>query len=669
MSVPLPEADRACGRSAACVGALLTVFVLALLDVVRMRMHAPHISMGTGALAFLVVGWATGVLLAGATLLAREELSRRLASGGLIGGAVAAMVDALVLILLVFVAQNPRNVSPNMRLLVSVALIVGLVGAKWFWSTQSPLLVRWLRPASAMVCIAACLWMISQLRWNGEDWFRIALHLVLAVCVVELVRLQAEWLSPRRIGLVLGGVALLLVSAGALLRASPQARLALHHRASHVRSWVHAIEHLFDRDGDGAVTLFGDAPDSAQRTALLTAGMDKGALHVSALEPAAGAARLAGKKALGGSAAGRDILLLSLDSFRWDAVQHLPELREALGPHLLFETAVSPAAATKESLSSTLRGRPVRLLNFESEPLMGGPILWRDPSPTLAHALQPAGYRVLTVPTSHVADPRTGMAAGFETIWVANFDSRGQAPTKPPHTQTFVSAQEALPVLLEAARETPGPLCAWVHLMEPHAPYRLTDPSSCDPEKPVDCYRAALRETSQRLADFIREFTASRGKAPLIAVFGDHGEEFGEHGGDFHGSSLHAEQVRVGFMLAIPGVAAGRIAAPVSTASLPATLLELLGVAVPASMIEPSLVPSIAGERAWPAVATSELRLGSHFMSAYTSQHFRYLHDPVHEVEMLFDSKRDPLEQRDVITDAVALDSMRDLARAWNQTH
>jgi hypothetical protein len=668
MSSPSSQVQPARGYSATAIGVLLTVFVLVVLDLVRMRLHAPYLSSGTGALAFFAVASTTGALLGGVALLVREELLRKLASFAFIGSAVVGAVDALVLVLLGFFAQDPRNASPNLRVLLSFALIGALVGTKWFLATRSARLERWLRPACSLACIAACSWMMGQLRWNGDDWFRLALHLVLAACVIDLVRLQSARLPRPRVVLAMASlVALLLLSASTLLRASPQARLALHHRASHARSWVHAAERVFDWDGDGAIALFGG---SAALAVPLVAERGADEAHIERVRAVAtsrvlDAPSLANQKGLFGSAADRDILLISLDSLRWDAIEHLPELRTALGPHLLFELAVSPATATKESLSGTLRGRPLRQLNFEQGPLTGGPILWRDPSPTLAHVLQPAGYRAVTVPTSHVGDPRNGMAAGFETIWVANYDARAQAPAKPPPVQTFVAAQEALPVLLEAARETRGPLCAWVHLMEPHAPYRLSDASRCNRAKPVDCYRAALRETSQRLAGFIREFTSSRGKEPIIAVFGDHGEEFGEHGGDFHGSSLHAEQVRVGFMLSVPGLKAARVATPVSTASLPATLLELLGLTVPTSMVEPSLLPSIAGERAWPAIAASELRLGSHFMIAYTGARFRYLHDPVHGVEMLFDLERDPLEQRNLAADPVALGSMRELARTW----
>lgn len=648
-SLSPPPPLRALERSAVWAGALLSAFSFALLDLVRITTHAPRVTFGAGALTFLVVGTALGATLGGVTLLVRDELASQLARWGVAGVAIAGVLDALALLLLGFFAQDPRNALANTRVLVSVAMVVGLVASHWFWWTQRSRLPGWLRPVCALLGIGACALMLQQLRWNADDWFRVALHLVIAVCVVQLVRLGSVRLPTRGMAVTAALVALTLLGAAPLLRASAGARLALHHRSGHARSWALTFEKLFDRDEDGAIALFGG---NARTT--------------SSAHKAAQAAPFSSR--LFASARGADVLLLSVDSLRWDAMKHLPELREALGPHVRFEAAVSPAGATKESLSSTLRGRAVRQLKFEVGPHTGGLVLWRDPHPTLAHVLQPAGYRVITVPTNHYGDPRSGVQSGFESIWAANYDARSHFPEKPPHAQNFVSTAEALPILLEAARLTRGPLCAWLHVMEPHSPYRTSNPGGCVGSM-VECYRAALRETSANLARFLREFSALRGKPPIVAVFGDHGDEFGEHGGAFHGASLHSDQVRVGFLLAVPGVPAASVSAPVSTAALPATLLELLGLAVPAAMTEPSLLASVTGERPWPTLAVSELRLGPYFMVGYTGQRFRYLHDPVHDVELLFDLQRDPLEQHDLARDESVLAPLRTLARAWDAAH
>src|SRR5690606_351987 len=47
--------------------------------------------------------------------------------------------------------------------------------------------------------------------------------------------------------------------------------------------------------------------------------------------------------------------------------------------------------------------------------------------------------------------------------------------------------------------------------------------------------------------------------------FGDHGEEFGEHGGRYHKATVYSEVVHVPLLVYIPGVKGGEITAPVST--------------------------------------------------------------------------------------------------------
>ncbi|MCB9664090.1 MAG: sulfatase-like hydrolase/transferase [Alphaproteobacteria bacterium] len=60
-----------------------------------------------------------------------------------------------------------------------------------------------------------------------------------------------------------------------------------------------------------------------------------------------------------------------------------------------------------------------------------------------------------------------------------------------------------------------------------------------------------------------------------VVVMGDHGVELWEHGGVGAGHALVPETLRVPLVVVGPGVPPGRVAAPVSTVDLAATLLEL----------------------------------------------------------------------------------------------
>ena len=67
----------------------------------------------------------------------------------------------------------------------------------------------------------------------------------------------------------------------------------------------------------------------------------------------------------------------------------------------------------------------------------------------------------------------------------------------------------------------------------------------------------------------------------IIILVGDHGEEFAEHGVVEHGGSLYRQAIQVPLVIAAPGrIPAGlRVAQPVSTRAVSATVLDLLGIA------------------------------------------------------------------------------------------
>jgi hypothetical protein len=659
------------GRIDAVTGAFLSALLLGGWDLKRIVTTAPDTALDwRGALGFLVIGVASCGLCLLVPLVTRAGLTRVCSRGGAAGAALLGVLEALTLVVFCIQLSDPRSMSADLRMYVAVVILVGLVGVRWLWCSYGARVndLARLSLGGGLLVVASVL--LATLRWNGSDAFRFGLQLIFAVGVMELLCALPPLSRAARVA---SPVLALAIVAGSspLLATSAAARYALHHESSHLRASISALGWLADRDGDGAAPLFAGRdcdpqrrdvfPGAAERAGDRVDGNCSGGDGTSAAPPAS--------SALAGAARGRDVLLLSIDSLRWDALAELEVLRAALGPHLAFERAVSPAPATKESLASTLRGRAVRRLRFETAQHARGTLLWRDPSPTLAHVLVNAGYRAVTVPTSHVGDPRTGVQSGFDSVWAANYDARHKQPARSPYAHGYVPADEVLAVAMDAARATKGPLCVWAHLMEPHAPYTVREPGSCDRSVAGDCFRAAVRDTAQRLAGLVRDFTRVRGRAPIVAVFGDHGEEFGEHGGDFHASSVHAEQVRVALLLAADGVLpAGQVDAPVSLAALPATLLELLGIDVPRSMTESSLLGPIAGQAAWPELAVSELPAGARRLVAYTGRRYRYLNDPVHAVELLFDMQEDPYERRDLSEEEPdALASMRSLARAWDE--
>jgi arylsulfatase A-like enzyme len=62
----------------------------------------------------------------------------------------------------------------------------------------------------------------------------------------------------------------------------------------------------------------------------------------------------------------------------------------------------------------------------------------------------------------------------------------------------------------------------------------------------------------------------------IVAIVADHGEEFLDHGGYWHGATLYDELLRVPFLLRVPGLPGREIETRVSTVDLFPTILDLL---------------------------------------------------------------------------------------------
>ena len=154
--------------------------------------------------------------------------------------------------------------------------------------------------------------------------------------------------------------------------------------------------------------------------------------------------------------------------------------------------------------------------------------------------------------------------------------------------------------MLELVAAVPDgtPYFAMLHFSNTHAPYR-TDPSLLPfmPESPDpfgdlaafhNHYLNSVRLQERTLADFLRALRAMPRWDDTVVIFlSDHGEQFREHGGLYHLTSLFEEQVRIpGFVVFGPHALDPQRIHALSTfrerrtysQDLTATILDLLGV-------------------------------------------------------------------------------------------
>ena len=102
----------------------------------------------------------------------------------------------------------------------------------------------------------------------------------------------------------------------------------------------------------------------------------------------------------------------------------------------------------------------------------------------------------------------------------------------------------------DVERDSPAPFFLWIHLFEPHAPYRTGSYAGevTEVDREVARFVAALRERA--LWDSI-----------VLSVTSDHGESLGEHGEDTHGYFVYDSTIRVPWILKAPGLKPGPLCA------------------------------------------------------------------------------------------------------------
>ncbi len=256
------------------------------------------------------------------------------------------------------------------------------------------------------------------------------------------------------------------------------------------------------------------------------------------------------------------VVLLTIDAWRADRLSATATPRLwALAQHgVCFDRAYTATPHTSLALASLHTGRDAAARSA-STPL--------DPrTPLLAEAFGRAGWQTAAFypPAVFTIEPERTRA-----IEQARF---GFQYVKQQFSTAAARTQEVRAYLDEVA---PTRALIWVHYFEPHEPYDAHgDATATSARARYDREVAYVdREIGELLEGLGRDGTPT-----WIVLAADHGEEFGEHGGRYHGTSLYEEQVRVPLCVAQLGsvAPARRVQAPASLVDVMPTLLAALGV-------------------------------------------------------------------------------------------
>ena len=279
----------------------------------------------------------------------------------------------------------------------------------------------------------------------------------------------------------------------------------------------------------------------------------------------------------------RNVILISIDTLRADRLgvygsyrPTTPAIDAFAGEAALFEQAWSVWPETSGSHMSIFTSR------YPSEHGVTSFITTPPPSLTLlAEHLRTAGY----LTRSFTEDGGVWANAGF---------ARGFGAYGERRSISGVYGGEAAATFGDATRWLEGhrdrTFFLFVHTYQVHAPY--TPPRShklffldIPGREGVGfaanalAYDQETRFTDDQVGPFLAAVKRlGLGDRTLVVLLADHGEEFGEHGGQGHGRTLYREVLQVPLLFWSPGlIAPGRIATPVSLLDVAPTLLDLLG--------------------------------------------------------------------------------------------
>lgn len=270
---------------------------------------------------------------------------------------------------------------------------------------------------------------------------------------------------------------------------------------------------------------------------------------------------------------GRDIVLITVDALRADHVgaygyerPTTPHLDSLAREGVVFEHAYAPTPHTSYSVTSLMTGKPMRPLVLQG--------LGED-SDTFAALLRTYGYRTAAFYPPAVFFIDGDELAGFRDRML-DFEYR---------KIEFADADERVRQVRAymGRRKAERRVFLWVHLFEPHEPY-VAHPEHPFGERDLDRYDSEIAAADRGIGAIVQLVRAERPEAVVI-VTADHGEEFGEHGGRFHGTTVYEEQVRVPLVVSAPGsLSPRRIREPVQTFDLLPTVLSALDIPKPARL-------------------------------------------------------------------------------------
>jgi arylsulfatase A-like enzyme len=319
-------------------------------------------------------------------------------------------------------------------------------------------------------------------------------------------------------------------------------------------------------------------------------------------------------------ARGMSVLLITVDTLRADRLgcygyerartSTIDSLAQCgyqfLGAHAQVTTTVPSHASIMTSLY------------VRSHNVVGNEGMLDQGALTLAEVLADSGYLTAAVIGVAFMGTESGVAQGFHTVDAPRLGER-----------SAVAVSRIASAWIDSVAASDRRFFLWVHYFDPHVPYNpplqfrerlggydgrylrsleIHDMRALNAAGGRSLGESDLAQINMlydgevahvdleigRLLRVLRR-TGIAGRT-MVLVMADHGESHGEHGIFCDHFGLYEPTTRIPLILAIPGQPRGRpVACLVQSIDVMPTILDLLGVAVPAGVEGRSLVPALEG--------------------------------------------------------------------------
>ena len=285
-------------------------------------------------------------------------------------------------------------------------------------------------------------------------------------------------------------------------------------------------------------------------------------LAATLLIPLAACSLLGGRAFTVTPNADRNILLVTIDTLRADAVgaygsrNATPNLDALAARGARFDFAHAHAVVTLVSHASLLTGR------YPYEHGIRDNTGYRlDPKqPTAATLLKAAGFATGAFVGGFPLDRRFGLTPGFDVY----DDKMTRTGVTGEITDRERRADEVVKAATAWIDAQPGKWFAWVHVYDPHEPYE--PPAGYASGTPAEAYGGEVTWTDAALGPlFTRLRTLSR--PTLVVVTADHGESLGDHGERTHSLFAYEATLKVPLIVSEvdPATAAAKVRGRVIT--------------------------------------------------------------------------------------------------------